>query len=92
MYINQEFKKFISQQEISDSTEISGLIKQIKDFYKNFNDKIERYTSRYRTAVEAILNQFPINQIIYLEYYGKGKMISKNKISYKSICISCPKS
>lgn len=60
MYINQEFKKFISQQEISDSTEISGLIKQIKDFYKNFNDKIERYTSRYRTAVEAILNQFPI--------------------------------
>ena len=92
MYINQEFKKFISQQEISDSTEISGLVKQIKDFYKNFNDKIERYTSRYRTAVEAILNQFPINQIIYLEYYRKGKMISKNKISYKSICISCPKS
>ena len=42
MYINQEFKKFISQQEISDSTEISGLIKQIKDFYKKFNDKIER--------------------------------------------------
>ena len=32
------------------------------------------------------------NQIIYLEYYRKGKMISKNKISYKSICISCPKS
>jgi len=79
MYINQEFKKFISQQEISDSTEISGLIKQIKDFYKNFNDKIERYTSRYRTAVETILNQFPINQIIYLEYYGKGKMISKKQ-------------
>ena len=60
MYINQEFKKFISQQEISDSTEISGLIKQIKDFYKKFNDKIERYTSRYRTAVDAILNQFTI--------------------------------
>ena len=39
MYINQEFKKFISQQEISDSTEISGLIKQItrKDKIVNYD-------------------------------------------------------
>lgn len=26
------------------------------------------------------------HQMIYLEYYGKGKMISKNKISYASRC------
>ena len=60
MYKNELFDKFVEEQPNLKSQIVDDLVKEIKDFYKDFNDRIGRCTPRYINAVESILNQFPI--------------------------------
>lgn len=59
-YTNEAFEKIVEQEHSLDSEVITKLIQEIKNFYKEFNDKMHRCTSRYIGAVKDILNQFPI--------------------------------
>ena len=59
-YTNEAFEKIVEQEHGLDSEVITKLIQEIKNFYKEFNDKMHRCTSRYIGAVKDILNQFPI--------------------------------
>lgn len=59
-YTNEVFEKLVEQEHSLNSELITKLIQEIKNFYKEFNDKMHRCTSRYIGAVKNILNQFPI--------------------------------
>ena len=59
-YTNEAFEKIVEQEHSLDSEVITKLIQEIKNFYKEFNDKMHRCTFRYIGAVKDILNQFPI--------------------------------
>ena len=59
-YTNEAFEKLVEQEHSLNSELISKLIQEIRIFYKEFNNKMHRCTSRYIDAVKNILNQFPI--------------------------------
>lgn len=80
MYQNEGFENVLKWKEIFSSEKsdtVNDLIKSIKDFYKQFNDKEKRCTSRYNAAVKAVLDQFPIKCIRELDgnisYIVNGK-------------------
>lgn len=59
-YRNTAFDMLVKEQSALNSPVINDLIKCIKQFYEDFNKKIDRCTPRYAIAVETILNQFPV--------------------------------
>lgn len=60
MYTNSEFEQFAAYAEENSLTSLQQSIAQIRDFYKKINSKMENCTDRYKNAVVAILNQFPV--------------------------------
>ena len=61
MYINEKYETFLKASKEIELDENKGLLTQIKDFYKKISLKFEHSTSRYKNAVTAILDQFPIS-------------------------------
>ena len=61
MYTNEKYEAFL---KASDEIELENnkvLLTQIKEFYKKIGSKFENSTPRYKNAVTAILDQFPIS-------------------------------
>lgn len=88
MYDNEEFEQFAkyAAQE-KNLTSIQPLINQIRNFYKKINSKMKNCTDRYKNAVIAILNQFPVK--ISKGVDGKELLyVDRNLISEIDILVS----
>ena len=80
MYINNDYENLVTYVKEHKLTTIEPYIVQICTFYKSINEKFERCTARYQTAVTAILNQFPIKTSVNID--GKTVLsVEKNIIS-----------
>lgn len=60
MYKNTNFEELQKISKKVDSKELKELLNVIEQFYKGFNKKIKVYTQKYKSTVQAILEQFPI--------------------------------
>ena len=59
MYQNNEFEK-IKAGQLNTIPEIRKLLDSIQYFYDRINQKLDKYTEKYQTAVKSILDTFPI--------------------------------
>ena len=87
MYTNSEFEQFAAYAEENSLTSLQQSIAQIRDFYKKINSKMENCTDRYKNAVIAILNQFPVKMSAGVD--GKTILyVDKKTISEVDILVS----
>lgn len=87
MYTNSEFEQFSAYAEENSLTSLQQSIAQIRDFYKKINSKMENCTDRYKNAVIAILNQFPVKMSAGVD--GKTILyVDKKTISEVDILVS----
>lgn len=87
MYTNSEFEQFAAYAEENSLTSLQQSIAQIRDFYKKINSKMENCTDRYKNAVIAILNQFPVKMSAGVD--GKTILyVDKKAISEVDILVS----
>lgn len=87
MYTNSEFEQFAAYAEENSLTSLQQSIAQIRDFYKKINSKMENCTDRYKNAVVAILNQFPVKMSAGVD--GKTILyVDKKTISEVDILVS----
>lgn len=87
MYTNSEFEQFAAYAEENSLTSLQQSIAQIRDFYKKINSKMENCTDRYKNAVVAILNQFPVKMSAGVD--GKTLLyVDKETISEVDILVS----
>lgn len=87
MYTNSEFEQFAAYAEENGLTSLQQSIAQIRDFYKKINSKMENCTDRYKNAVIAILNQFPVKMSAGVD--GKTILyVDKKTISEVDILVS----
>ncbi len=61
MYSNEKYDAFLQASDELELGENKTLLTQIKEFYEKISQKFENSTSRYKDAVTAILDQFPID-------------------------------
>lgn len=87
MYTNSEFEQFAAYAKENSLTSLQPSIAQIRDFYKKINSKMENCTDRYKNAVVAILNQFPVKMSAGVD--GKTLLyVDKKNISEVDILVS----
>ena len=87
MYTNPEFEQFAAYAEENSLTSLQQSIAQIRDFYKKINSKMENCTDRYKNAVVAILNQFPVKMSAGVD--GKTLLyVDRKTISEVDILVS----
>ena len=61
MYTNEKYEAFLKASDEIELGDNKVLLTQIKEFYKKISSKFENSTARYKNAVSAILDQFPIS-------------------------------
>lgn len=61
MYTNEKYEAFLKASDEIELGDNKVLLTQIKEFYKKIGSKFENSTPRYKNAVTAILDQFPIS-------------------------------
>lgn len=61
MYTNEKYEAFLKASAEIELGDNKFLLTQIKEFYKKISSKFENSTARYKNAVTAILDQFPIS-------------------------------
>lgn len=87
MYTNLTFDQFADYAKENNSAILQPLILQIRDFYRKINSTLERSTNRYKNAVVAILDQFPVKILTGVD--GKDLFYVDNKpVSQVDILVS----
>ena len=76
LYTNEKYEAFLKASDEIELGDNKVLLTQIKEFYKKISSKFENSTARYKNAVSAILDQFPISV----------KSGLNEKQSYLSLC------
>lgn len=60
MYQNSNFEELFKIRKKINSSELNGVLDEVKTFYDEVNKNIDRCTLRYKNTVESLLNTFPI--------------------------------